>query len=446
MTSSSDSTEIADDSSEESVLSWHTASSDSHLFHAAFAVVMSEHALEGNRAADTPASRINGTIYDRVIWEAYWTRKLTDSGFEQTIRMTRQSFVKLVDILRASLQVDMRMGELRGGGVQPEVAVYATIRYLSGGSSSDIMDNMGIARSTFYAVIQKTMKAIIACPALDIVFPTTLADCHRLSGEFQKISPNDSIINCVGAVDGYLMSIDVPNKEEAGNVTSFFSGHYQRYGVNIQACCDANSRFTYFEMAGPGSANDRFAIKEKNRMGTSLHEMIEALPPGYVVIGDPAYQCTEHLVALFYGSQRHNLLNNNFNYAGSVCRIRIEMAFGLMNTKWCILNRPLKQPLRHVKYIAYSIARLHNFCITERLQQEDSEWDIFIPHTPSIPNEQVLGVDQGPEFPAVLEGEDNLYAIQSVSKIRLSMAREVRRCNVRRPVSSVLHPDRVAEI
>ena len=269
-----------------------------------------------------------------------------------------------------------------------------------------------------------------------------------MSSEFRRISPNGCILNCVGAVDGYLLSIDVPNKEEAGNVRSYFSGHYQRYGINVQACCDASSRFIYFELAGPGSANDRFAITETNCMGTSLRATIEGLPPGYVVIGDPAYECTEHLISLFYGNQRRNLLNNNFNYAASCCRIRIEMAFGLMNTKWCILNRPLKQPLRNVKYVAYAIARLHNYCITERLSRNGLEWDIFVPHTPSIPNEHIGNYNLGPEFPAVLVAEDNVYHsnISNVSAVPLSMARETRRCNVERPTSSVLHPDRIAEM
>ena len=123
------------------------------------------------------------------------------------------------------------------------------------------------------------------------------------------------------------------------------------------------------------------------------------------------------------------------------------MAFGLMNTKWCILNRPLKQPLRNVKYVAYAIARLHNFCITERLSRNGLEWEIFVPHTPSIPNELTGDNNLGPEFPAVLVNEENEYVSTSyVSAVRISMARETRRCNVVRPTSSVLHPGRIAEM
>ena len=450
MSSSNDSTSFHDDSSLDSAMSWQTiASNSSDIMNVAITIVVANNIFNGTAPA-APASRPHKTIIVRTMWDEFWARKLTDRNFEQTIRMSRESFIKLTNLLRESLQVDSPMGALRGGAIEPEVSVYCTIRYLGGGNWSDIIEVMGISKSKFYAIIMKTMKAIIGCPALDIIFPTTLVDCQKLSSAFQSISPKQCIINCVGAVDGYLLSIDVPNTKEAGNVRSYFSGHYQRYGINIQACCDANSRFTYFEIAGPGSANDRFAIQEKNCMGISLSATIEGLPPGYVVIGDPAYECTEHLVSLFYGNQKRNLLNNNFNYAASCCRIRIEMAFGLMNTKWCILNRPLKQPLRHIKYIAYAIARLHNYCISERLLHNGLEWEIFVPHTPTIPNEHIGNNNLGPEFPAVVGGAENEYIstsnVSHVSVVRLSMAREVRRCDVERPTSSVIHPGRIAEI
>ena len=43
------------------------------------------------------------------------------------------------------------------------------------------------------------------------------------------------------------------------------------------------------------------------------------------------------------------------------------MAFGLMTKKWGILQRPLTNSLPSIKHLICSIARLHNFCIDERL-------------------------------------------------------------------------------
>ena len=44
------------------------------------------------------------------------------------------------------------------------------------------------------------------------------------------------------------------------------------------------------------------------------------------------------------------------------------MSFGLMKQKWAILQSPLRIKLRNVKYLMVGIARLHNYCINERLE------------------------------------------------------------------------------
>jgi DDE superfamily endonuclease len=105
-------------------------------------------------------------------------------------------------------------------------------------------------------------------------------------------------------------------------VKAYFSGHYQRYGINIQACCDHLSRFTYIAAAGPGVMNDNQAINE-----VDLAELIANLPFGFCVIGDATYTATEHLVPMHYGTDKHNSRYDNFNFFASQLCIWIEMAF-----------------------------------------------------------------------------------------------------------------------
>jgi DDE superfamily endonuclease len=78
-----------------------------------------------------------------------------------------------------------------------------------------------------------------------------------------------------------------------GNVRSYYSGHYQAYGCNIQAACDLHLRFSFIALDGPGVMPDRDALKE-----CALHELIENLPTGYVAIGDAAYTATENLASI----------------------------------------------------------------------------------------------------------------------------------------------------
>ena len=109
------------------------------------------------------------------------------------------------------------------------------------------------------------------------------------------------------------MSIaETPRKSEAKNVRSYFSGHYQKNGINIQACCDANCRFTFLGIGGPGVSKDGAAVKD-----SGLSDLIEKLPPGYICIADCAYQPTEHLIPVFGGDLALLPDNDNFNYFAS---------------------------------------------------------------------------------------------------------------------------------
>ena len=108
---------------------------------------------------------------------------------------------------------------------------------------------------------------------------------------------------------------------------------------------------------------DREALNQ-----VELGILIQNLPGLYCAIGDCAYSATEHLVPIFGGAQALVRRHDNFNFFVSQLRIRIEMAFGLMVKKWAILQRPLTIQMGNIKHLIVAIARLHNFCINERLE------------------------------------------------------------------------------
>jgi DDE superfamily endonuclease len=220
----------------------------------------------------------------------------------------------------------------------------------------------GISESSFYSSVWRVIDLLNTCPFLSIQFPQTREECHLAAEGFRDISSGDAIINCVSVVDGLLVKIKTPSKEEAKNVRSFFSGHYQCYGMNIQASCDHHSRFTFLGVAGPGIMSDRDAIEQ-----IPLGDLIEKLPDNYCVIADCAYRPSESLVPIFGGASALDPINDNWNFYASQCRIRIEMAFGMLKQKWGILNSPLQIRLKNVKRLMVCLARLHNFTINERL-------------------------------------------------------------------------------
>lgn len=374
----------------------------------------------------------------RLVWGTFCSRHSGRADFTRHIRMSHDSFNKLLSVLQQDLTVDREMAKLRGGAILPEVCLYVCLRYLAGGSYSDIKYFTGISSASFYRVLWKTIRAINQSKSemLAVTFPsTTAAACNAAMG-FQSVSQGGCIWNCVAAVDGYHLQIQTPSKAEAKNVKSFFSGHYQTYGVNIQAACDSNCRFSFLGVAGPGVMGDREAIDQ-----VSLGQLVEQLPGMYCVIGDCAYTPLEHLVPIFRGANALLQKYDNFNFFASQLRIRIEMAFGLMVKKWGILARPLTIKLKSVKTLMFAIAKLHNFCINERLlanqqaQFGENQRMMFTPTNVAFTRHEAMLRDESAleQFEELAEGGYG-YAW---SNNRERMVREIEALKLTRPGTSI---------
>jgi DDE superfamily endonuclease len=353
----------------------------------------------------------------RLNLTAFLLDRLQDPLHARRLRMKYESFVKLVDMLRAPLEVNIEMAARRGGAITPEACVYATLRYLAGGSYVDISDLLGIRPASFYSTLRKTLLAIIECEALQLVFPSTVEQCMALASDFEDISHNGVIINCVGAVDGFVLPIRTPSAAEVGNVKVYFSGHYKRMGINIQAVTDRHCRFQYFQLCAPGSAGDSVAFNVPDETGNSLHDLIEALPGTYVVIADTAYPPSEHCVPLYGYPDTSDLDCNNFNFFGSQLRMRVEMSFGIMTSKWGLLRMALLNDLVTVQHIMMAISRLHNFVINERLASSDG-WD---------------PVREYPELVAAAMAIQQDRPVEGHSAIRSAMKDRVLEMQLRRP-------------
>ena len=123
-------------------------------------------------------------------------------------------------------------------------------------------------------------------------------------------------------------------------------------GVNCQAMCDHLCWFTYFGTVSPGGANDVRAYRS-----SLIKEWVDNLPPPrYYIIADNAYIVSEHLLTPFYGAEKGDNHKDAFNFYLSPLCIRIEMAFGLLVTKWRILlHAPLQFWLKNVGKVLHCL-------------------------------------------------------------------------------------------
>jgi hypothetical protein len=345
--------------------------------------------------------RPSSLFLQRLNWEKFVQLTSHTPTFRRHIRMDHESFQELLGYIREEISVgDSSMAAIRGGQIIPEIRLYAVLRWLAGGSYTDILYFCGISRSSFYHVLWSTIHAINQCIQLEVKFPRTTDECLEASSGFRTISSGEAMDACVCVVDGYHLQIRPPSKSETTNVRSFFSGHYSSYGLNIQGACDHLCRFVFLGVAAPGVTGDRQALDS-----CPLGEMIESLPGLFFAIGDCAYAPTEHLVPIFGGQSATVPNNSHFNFYASQCRIRIEMAFGLMVQKWGILKRPITCRLRNVRHVVVCIARLHNFCINERMKRD------------------LLPFHQGAERTFTVH-EEGLRTLAAVNELRESVSHE----------------------
>ena len=177
---------------------------------------------------------------------------------------------------------------------------------------------------------------------------------------FSSISTNRVMTECVAVLNGYHMEITTPSKKEVHNVKTYFSGHSQTYGINIQAVCDHNCRFLFIGVGGPGVMGDREVVKE-----SGLYDLVEKLPGLLYCIGNCAYTPTEHLIPIYGSDNATKTRYDNYNFYASQLQIQIQMSFGLMVKRWGILSRPLTMKMQKVKLLICCIGCLHNFCIDE---------------------------------------------------------------------------------
>ncbi|KAE9108655.1 hypothetical protein PF007_g12574 [Phytophthora fragariae] len=292
-----------------------------------------------------------------------------EGEFQKCYKMSRQSFMALAAKLESRLTVDEQQSRNRTG-IEPITHInklHMLLRWLSGGSYHDIRSKSGVSVSAFYDCIHEVVEAIIAHPDLQLQFPTTLAAQRHAASEFKKLSTSKVMKGCVGAVDGWLCPIKAPKKNEVTRVRSFFSGHYQRYGVDVQACCDHLSRFTAVTCSSPGGTGDSVAF-----LKWRLSAVVDTFPNGLYLVGDNAYTNTNKLLTPFPRPRIATAYHDSFNFYLSQLRIRIEMAFGLLVCKWRVFNAPLEIAFRRVPRTKLAACILHNWCINRRLIESTS--------------------------------------------------------------------------
>ena len=382
-------------------------------------------------------------VHKKFSWNDHEYQLIHENQFENEYRMSYEAFHRLKEMMWVLLK---RKRKIRGfiRSVTVEMIIGMGLRFLAGGMVRDIRWIYHVSVAETYHSIECFIKCVQQTKELDINLPATPAEWETVRKGFSNRSTNGIMSGCVGALDGYLQRINAPWRREVGNVKSYYSGHYESFGINCQAACDIRLKFLFFGVVAPGKTNDNAAFP----LCKDLVKAIKNLPVGTYFVGDAAYSLAENLLVPFIGSQKLNPDNDAFNFYRSQMRIRIEMAFGRIVRKFQVLKRNIEGKLSKISSIVMACARLHNYIIDMDVPPtviNDDEDDniIAVPHAP----------DGMGYTPVMLDPNEDFVKVDGVSQARAAIVSEISREGLRRPdynlernQSRLVHEERPQEM
>ena len=334
--------------------------------------------------------------HKRVDWEEHISMLEYTNEFEKRFRMSRSMFDDLVEELRVPLTVSFVQSMRSTSGnepIYPEVIVAISLRILGPSDTFEsCADNYGMSVPSVKRVFDLFLNAIDfneTCRAMRIELPQGEEKLRDLAQRWLDVStcPQGLYWGHIGAIDGWFPRTEMPRG--VSNQADYFSGHYVAYGLNIQAMCDPDLLFMYVAVAGPGKINDSRAFSRC----TGLIEWFVTLPDWCFVSADNAYPPTRKMLVPHNATELLSEYHRTYNFYLSQLRIRIEMAFGRLTTKWRRLRTTLNFHSAKNAKIIRVCTKLHNYVIRKAKEIGNEDYNTVGVFDGDVVDPQQYGID-----------------------------------------------------
>ncbi|XP_028437520.1 putative nuclease HARBI1 [Perca flavescens] len=224
-------------------------------------------------------------------------------------------------------------------------------------------DAENLSKATVCRSIRQMYLALKGFLNIFITFPGHKRTCF-IKEEFYKIA---GFPNVIGALDCTHIRIKHPSGVHEGDFVNRKSYH----SINVQMICDADCTFSNVEAKWPGSVHDSRVF----RASTILQRLSQGEYAG-VLLGDKGYACQPFLLTPFADPQ--TAAQHTYNLAHARSRARIEMAFGLLKSRFQCLHHLRVTPERACD-ITVACTVLHNIaCLRKERAPRvalDMDWD-----------------------------------------------------------------------
>ena len=264
----------------------------------------------------------------------YYNRVIPVTYFRQQLRMNRETFDELLDILRDRIQ---RQDSRFRNCIPAEKVLAIGLHRLAHGIPYHVLGtSLNVGKSTAIEATQDVVGALYELRNEHIHFPETEEESLKSIATFRDLS---RLPNIVGAIDGTHVRIIAP----INNAADYYS-RYQHYDFIIQAVADGQKIFLDFASGYPGSMHDArvlrnstlFARAERREVLTEPVSNTAGQPMGPYLLGDSAYPISSWLIKPYPEGTR-DPLEIRFNKELSSARVKVENAFGVLKNRWRIM-------------------------------------------------------------------------------------------------------------
>jgi hypothetical protein len=265
---------------------------------------------------------------------------LTEQEFKARYRLTKESFAKLLSLIRPALDLpssEMAVRNQRNANcnatVPAECVLACGLRMLAGGQACDLKLVYKMSMSQVYKCLYMVVDAVNA--TLKMEFPIDdLQKLQELEAGFAARSLGGVWRGQVGAVDGCHITTEAP-PPSVPDAKKYYVARKGKYALLLMAVADAQSRFLFCDISQVPTTHDSLAWSTTT-LGQRLRD--GDLPEPFFISGDSAFSLSNSLITPSSGTA---LYSDAFDYVQSSERIPVECAFGILVRRWGIFWRPL---------------------------------------------------------------------------------------------------------
>ena len=297
-------------------------------------------------------------------WTLAWTT-FSDARFKKTFRVSRPTFVKILQDIRQDLQRNV-VAEIP---LSPECRLGVCLYRLGRGDYlQTISELFGIGIATVHVIVNEVCTAIVKNMwkrSVENYFPKTRQDFT------EKMLDMDEIWQFPyswASVDGCHISIKCPWGGSEANKE--YHNYKNFYSIVLMAMVDAKRRFVWASVGFPGNSHDAIIFQStevwqditENNVIPSIAKQVGTAKVYPLILGDSAFPLTTWLMKPYcHGVPTPE--ERNFNYRLSRARMTCECAFGSLKSRWRVLYRKCECDPDTVKLVTLACIVLHNVCI-----------------------------------------------------------------------------------